>query len=324
MAEKNKPTITNEFDNAFEEDMQTSVENEDRADKVVEPQPPTEDTAKEELPEKDMTTEELPKETTATGEKVDYEQMYKSYKGIFDAKLKEYQDRENLLKAEIERLKGKSISPEQSEKSPESEKFAKPDESGRNVEEAEAEYNKVIASFKEDYPEIADPVISILQHETNKITSAIDKKLSQYMSAISAIMSPIVEHLIEIQREKHFSAIRAAHSDFDSLRDSKAVLKWIESQPAYLKEPLMEVYNSGTAEDVISLLDTYKKSSGYKREGIPLAESPSAIAKPTSINSERAIAAEAVPRRGLVIPKGGMDNKSIGFDDAFEEALKYS
>lgn len=61
--------------------------------------------------------------------------------------------------------------------------------------------------------------------------------------------------------EKHFNAIKSAHPDFATLRDSGAVKEWIKTLPDHKRAAYTAVYNQGTATEVINLFTDYKKAN---------------------------------------------------------------
>jgi len=69
------------------------------------------------------------------------------------------------------------------------------------------------------------------------------------------------EELEKIAIERHLSAIRRAHPDFEYLRDSGEIMAWIQRQPRHLRDSLMKDYNEGDANAVIALLTQFKKDN---------------------------------------------------------------
>ena len=64
----------------------------------------------------------------------------------------------------------------------------------------------------------------------------------------------------ENETARHFTRIRDAHKDFETIFQSPEYGGWVEKQPAFLRASIQAVYERGTAKQVIELLDTYKQA----------------------------------------------------------------
>ncbi len=71
------------------------------------------------------------------------------------------------------------------------------------------------------------------------------------------------------QGQEHFDRIRRAHPAFGKYRDDGSLKKWIEKQPAHLREEMQRVYNEGDSDAVIVLFNQFKKANN-----IPIVEAP--------------------------------------------------
>mgnify|MGYP001064701826 CR=1 FL=1 len=72
---------------------------------------------------------------------------------------------------------------------------------------------------------------------------------------------PTVEEELErLAKERHYNAIKSAHPDFDSLRDSGKIIAWIQKQPGRLQDSMLKTYNEGDANSVIALINQFKKA----------------------------------------------------------------
>ena len=73
------------------------------------------------------------------------------------------------------------------------------------------------------------------------------------------------ESSIEIEKKKHFEAIKQAHPDFNQIVDGGELERWIGEQPSSLKDYYKKVYEQGTAEQVINMVSEFKKSHTEKQ-----------------------------------------------------------
>lgn len=112
----------------------------------------------------------------------------------------------------------------------------------------------VLEELRAEFPELAE-----------KLAPAISKLVEQGVSAtvakLTSMIEPLQANAHESAADKHFNAIRAAHSDFDALMAGDAVDKWIEKQPAFVRGRYQEVLEKGTANEVNELLSSYKEAN---------------------------------------------------------------
>jgi hypothetical protein len=262
--------------------------------------PETEVEAEEmlDIPVKGDETEGTKKEETIvspeTSPAEDWEQKYKSYKGIYDSELRKMQEKERQYLAEIEALKA-----EKGKKEPE-----------QKVEEKPEEQSAEIQAFLNEYPEIAIPVQKIIQQEISKTVETILSNLDTRDNAIIDALKPIFSKYAEDMSNTHYQKIKETHPDFEELRDSGELLQWIESQPAYLKKSLMQVFESGETEEVIDLLNRYKETKKPVEQQEPQG---------SDIDINKLKAMEAIGKKPMPMPKKAT---AVSFEDAFAEASR--
>lgn len=63
------------------------------------------------------------------------------------------------------------------------------------------------------------------------------------------------------------ATILSAHPDMDRVLASGKLEPWIAKQPAYLRSSLQRIYDRGTPDEVVSMVTTFKKESGWKQPG---------------------------------------------------------
>ena len=100
----------------------------------------------------------------------------------------------------------------------------------------------------DDYPEAAGQIKELMESNTS---------LSQKIGELEKVLENLNA---ENETARHFARIRDAHKDFETIFQSPEYGGWVEKQPAFLRASIQAVYESGTADQVIELLDTYKQA----------------------------------------------------------------
>jgi hypothetical protein len=120
--------------------------------------------------------------------------------------------------------------------------------------------NVELNNLKEEYPELATPLI-------NKI-AALEAKLTQSTS-------DMIENNMQKELREHQQAIITKHPDVDNLTDSDDFQGWLERQSPVWKR----VAKEGSSAEVINLLDSYKTEMGLTVEPSETKEQKVARAK---------------------------------------------
>lgn len=158
----------------------------------------------------------------------------------------------------------------------------------------------VLEELRAEFPELAE-----------KLAPAISKLVEQGVSAtvakLTSMIEPLQANAHESAADKHFNAIRAAHSDFDALMAGDAVDKWIEKQPAFVRGRYQEVLEKGTANEVNELLSSYKDAN----KTTPVTEnklSAEDVAKAAKEVVDKAKSSTKVPVSLSDVPAGSVLN----------------
>ncbi len=179
--------------------------------------------------------------STDSNNDTDYKQLYeqelqrtKSWDGRLSAK-----DRElATLRQELEAVKAKSAEAKDTE---------------------DPTTDEAIDAFLKEFPELATPIQKMIE----KATKTRSKELATDIEGrIEHKIKPIAQTVHESTVEKHLSALRSAHEDFDDIVKSGALQLWIDEQPRYMQPALQAVHDRGTTQDVIDLISQYKAATG--------------------------------------------------------------
>jgi len=230
-----------EFDAAFDEDEATEIADDtDEAvsDEEAEPenQEVTEDDeeagdAQEGEQQPDSTDqEEENQDDNDADDDIPAEDMarYKSWEGRLRKREQEIHEREAKLKQlESEQNDGEE------EEDPQ-------DDQDEQDEDA-------VARLREDYPDI----FAAMEQEINRRLSG--KDLGQVIEQVEAFTQAEQDRQIKAHRD----AIKAKHPDFDNI-ETDALNSWVEQQPYKDAVRYQSIIESGTADEVIEMLDQYK------------------------------------------------------------------
>lgn len=134
-------------------------------------------------------------------------------------------------------------------------------------------------------------VDALVARQVAAIKAEMDAKLAQ-------ALEPIKHKEAMSEADSHFGAIEKAHPDVESVVQSDAMEKWIESHPSYARPALRAVIEGGTAAEVIELLDNFKEAQGSPSK--PAASQDVAVAAKAAI----AKAKVAAPKSLSEIPAG--------------------
>ncbi len=271
------------FDNAFNEaevkgedgTLVHDLTNADDPSKTKELPP-----VKEEPPPVDDKKSEPPPATPPVEPpKEDFEQKWKSLNGIIKSKETAFQTRESELLAEIEKLKKPPEPPPADDKNKKVETELDVDALLKNLN-----LNDEEKAMLKEYDEEFGLVSKVENLKLGKAIKSIygilnegfEKKLSAVKEEFHSQLKPATEFVEKTTKEReennvnyHFASIQDAHPDYETHRDSGNITDWIQTKPAYLQKGMLEVCQSGTAEEVISLLDDFKKENN-----IPLTNNP--------------------------------------------------
>ena len=134
------------------------------------------------------------------------------------------------------------------------------------------------AQTKEDSDELTDNVKELFEIHP-EIANAV-KTLVE--TELKTRVEPIQQQIFQSEADKHFSTIRAAHPDISAILDSGDLFTWINSLPPVMQNGAKYVYQYGTAQEVISLLDDYKSARGVNKPQMTRASSPRVQTNPAS------------------------------------------
>ena len=181
-----------------------------------------------------------------------------------------------------------------------------------------AEENQKLASYYEDWPEIAQAEALVRRGEYSKLVDFI-------MGQVEARYAPIASSWESQQSDAHYNSVVAAHPDYDNIVDN--VQAWITTLPPVLRSSFEQVAVQGTTDDVIGLLNYYKQATGQPSSAaaVPVVTPPvvaaPVAAKPAITPAAQKAASKLAPVASQrTVPTAGADQDD--FDGAFAEAVR--
>jgi len=115
------------------------------------------------------------------------------------------------------------------------------------------------------------------------VETLVARKTAAIEAKLAAVLAPIQKQEAESATDSHFTAIEAKHPDVESVVPSQEFTNWMNAQPSVARSALKAAIESGTAPEVIEVLDAYKAATGKPAAttGKPSAEAAAqaAIAK---------------------------------------------
>lgn len=129
------------------------------------------------------------------------------------------------------------------------------------------EEKQVLETYDEQWSEVS---------EAEKIrTQALARHTrEQVLAEVNQALAPIVEQYQQSQVQEHFSKIRGAHEDFDDLKQGP-LQEWVNQQTnPMIRTAAQQVLQQGSADDVIGLIDLYKRDVGATNTGQSTGAAP--------------------------------------------------
>jgi len=192
----------------------------------------------------------------------------------------------------------------------------------------DAEIRKQYVDFTSDSEDLGNFVQTTSQLVGMRLINYVNESFKVLVEKIT----PYLEATRKSIEQQHSSSISEKHPDYRAIKED--VLGWIKEQPKYMQKSLMSVYDNGEPEDVVDMLNRYKKDRGLLAKQEEPAHEPE---KPKDEETEKKelekqkaqekidakvenLAAVKTKNRPIS-PQGARSMPAEDFDDAFEEAV---
>jgi hypothetical protein len=250
-----------------------------------------------------------------------YEQRWKSLQGIIKSKDEKFEFEKAQLLTELDGLK-KTVATLSAQTDKKDKKGT--DKSDSLLDNLTDEEKEALSEYEKDFDSVSkmeglkrDKALKKLE---DKILERLEERTAEIQEKIASRVKPIEETFQEQGKQTHFEVIRKSHSDFETHRDSGAILKWIESKPRYLQAPMLATYEKGEAGDVVELITDFKKESGLLEDNKDeQLRADNLIDMQKKKEEKKQNLSAVITKRGSVdTGKGRADD----FESAFDEAVK--
>lgn len=226
---------------------------------------------------------------------LDYQKLYEQNKQTYEAQL-------NLVSSRLRDL---------------SEKYQKLKEQKAQKAQEPEEIPPKLKEFYESYPDIAEAVKTLVDSKLNKTVSQVEQ-------VVTNRVQPIEQNIAQESARQHIERIRAAHPDVIAIMESGDLVNWIQTLPAVQQEGAIYIYNRGTADQIIELLNTYKSArrgapKGAQKAKVSSTQVPQQQESNTDEIVNRVLAAMNVPTSKDPI---SLDNTRRHREKTFDDAVK--
>lgn len=129
------------------------------------------------------------------------------------------------------------------------------------------EEKQVLDKYNEEWSEVSEA-------EQIRVNAVARQTREQVLGEVNQALAPIVEHVRQSQVQEHFTKIRQAHEDFDDLKQGP-LQEWVNKQTnPMVRNAAQQVLQQGSADDVIGLIDLYKRDVGSQETGKTTGAAP--------------------------------------------------
>jgi hypothetical protein len=128
--------------------------------------------------------------------------------------------------------------------------------------QTEEEVDADLENLRKEYPEIAEPMIKMMQKQ-----QAANEVLQERLDKQEEREKKREADAKVTEDNAHYQAISDVHPDFTEISQEPLLDDWIEGLPAIERMGATAIRKDGTTKDVIELLTTFKKANGYKLPG---------------------------------------------------------
>lgn len=119
---------------------------------------------------------------------------------------------------------------------------------------------EIMAAFQETFPEFTE-VLGIIQKKIDaKAATPTPDKVKPEIDA-----EPVAEKKEKTSKAQteHMKTIRKAHPAIDEMVSTGVILTWINMQPDFISSHLKNIYDSGSSDDVIKMVNEFTAKTGW-------------------------------------------------------------
>ena len=172
----------------------------------------------------------------------------------------------------------------------------------------DADETAFLTEYEKDYPDVARAE-ALRSRANNRVV------VQHVFNEIAKVIQPLQETIAALMQDSQLAQLQQTVPEYETKRED--VIKWVGTQPSYLKVAYNHVIQNGTVEEVADLIGRYNQATGVPAK-------PAAPAQTTELPAATKKAAAALApvgsKRSAVVR--GISNDD--FDGAFAEAARQS
>jgi len=177
---------------------------------------------------------------------------------------------------------------------------------GKDLPVGDSDEDVVLSEFIEEFPSLEKPIKLLATKIAREI---VEREIGEIKPTITQVQETVKSR----EEQTHISKIRQAHLDYKDIYQSGALTTWIGHQPKFLQPGLQRVVEEGSAEEIVELFDTYKRSTGRSKKIVNN--------NGDKATKKRAKSLEAVTHSSSGPPKDKKVAEKDDFDGAWAEAV---
>ena len=158
-----------------------------------------------------------------------------------------------------------------------------------------------------------------IQFMEKRTDDKLKEGLVEFAKAVKDYIQPLVGRVEQSGKSEHYAQIKSAHPDFETYRDNGELKDWVTEQPKLLRDTFERTMKNGSAEDIISMYDMFKKDKGLIEKKKDDADEEE-VTKITTKKDEKIKNLEMVKSKSSGVNVSGT-GKAEGYEDAFDEAI---
>jgi hypothetical protein len=120
------------------------------------------------------------------------------------------------------------------------------------------ELDKSLENLQKEYPELAEPLVQILNQN-----QAENKLLRDKLDSLETKEVERADLSAKEVEDRHYNSIEEAHPDFEEISQEPLLDQWIEGLTPVEKAGATMIRKQGSSVEVVDLLTKFKKANGY-------------------------------------------------------------
>ena len=129
----------------------------------------------------------------------------------------------------------------------------------------DAEIAEIKQRLADDFgDELVDMIGKLVSYEARKLA---EQGVTEKIGGVSAMIDQVINDTKQAFQNMHYSAIADAHEDFMEIAESPKFTEWLGQMPEELRQKAEMTVQSGSAGQIIKLLNEYKAYCKAKDDG---------------------------------------------------------